>query len=198
MRGSPEAITITRYYLPAPTRAPTLPHSLAFHVSAVLANEEVIDGLSERGSHPVVRMPMKQWMLKITAYGDRWGGQAGPVPGLQAWVVEKQGGLRARLPPASAPALEFPLCSPAWCHAIPYPHAKSISFPPCRLLSDLEGLDWADSIKEMQRNWIGRSEGATIRFQLAPGEGSTVQPGAPGGCSACAAAAAACLHFLCV
>ena len=38
---------------------------------AVLANEEVIDGLSERGSHPVVRMPMKQWMLKITAYGDR-------------------------------------------------------------------------------------------------------------------------------
>lgn len=39
---------------------------------AVLANEEVIDGLSERGGHPVVRMPMKQWMLKITAYGDRW------------------------------------------------------------------------------------------------------------------------------
>jgi len=37
----------------------------------VLANEEVIDGLSERGGHPVVRMPMKQWMLKITAYGDR-------------------------------------------------------------------------------------------------------------------------------
>jgi leucyl-tRNA synthetase len=38
----------------------------------VLANEEVIDGLSERGGHPVVRMPMKQWMLKITAYADRW------------------------------------------------------------------------------------------------------------------------------
>ena len=38
---------------------------------AVLANEEVIDGVSERGGHPVVRMPMKQWMLKITAYGDR-------------------------------------------------------------------------------------------------------------------------------
>lgn len=41
--------------------------------SAVLANEEVIDGVSERGGHPVVRMPMKQWMLKITAYGDRQG-----------------------------------------------------------------------------------------------------------------------------
>ena len=37
----------------------------------MLANEEVIDGVSERGGHPVVRMPMKQWMLKITAYGDR-------------------------------------------------------------------------------------------------------------------------------
>lgn len=45
-----------------------------FVAPAVLANEEVIDGLSERGGHPVVRMPMKQWMLKITAYGDRWGG----------------------------------------------------------------------------------------------------------------------------
>lgn len=58
---------------------------------------QVIDGLSERGGHPVVRMPMKQWMLRITAYADR-------------------------------------------------------------LLSDLDGLDWGDSIKEMQRNWIGRSE----------------------------------------
>lgn len=82
-------------------------------LGTVLANEEVIDGLSERGSHPVVRMPMKQWMLKITAYGDR-------------------------------------------------------------LLSDLDTVDWADSIKEMQRNWIGRSEGATIRFKVAPGEGTTV------------------------
>lgn len=58
---------------------------------------QVIDGLSERGGHPVVRMPMKQWMLKITAYADR-------------------------------------------------------------LLSDLDNVDWMDSIKEMQRNWIGRSE----------------------------------------
>lgn len=60
-------------------------------------SRQVIDGLSERGGHPVVRMPMKQWMLKITAYADR-------------------------------------------------------------LLSDLDSVDWADSIKEMQRNWIGRSE----------------------------------------
>ena len=69
-------------------------------LGTVLANEEVIDGKSERGSHPVVRMPMKQWMLRITAYADR-------------------------------------------------------------LVDDLEGLDWADSIKEMQRNWIGRSEVGT-------------------------------------
>ena len=66
-------------------------------LGTVLANEEVIDGKSERGGYPVVRLPMRQWMLRITAYADR-------------------------------------------------------------LLEDLEGLDWADSIKEMQRNWIGRSE----------------------------------------
>lgn len=63
----------------------------------MLANEEVIDGKSERGSHPVMRLPMKQWMLKITEYADR-------------------------------------------------------------LLEDLEDLDWSESIKDMQRNWIGRSE----------------------------------------
>ncbi len=63
----------------------------------MLANEEVINGLSERGDHPVVRLPMKQWMLRITAYADR-------------------------------------------------------------LLEDLDDLDWAESIKDMQRNWIGRSE----------------------------------------
>ncbi|KAF5837837.1 hypothetical protein DUNSADRAFT_3800 [Dunaliella salina] len=66
-------------------------------LGTVLANEEVIDGKSERGDHPVVRMPMKQWVLRITAYADR-------------------------------------------------------------LLQDLEDLDWSDSIKDMQRNWIGRSE----------------------------------------
>ncbi len=74
-------------------------------LGTVLANEEVIDGKSERGGFPVVRKPMKQWMLKITAYADR-------------------------------------------------------------LLSDLEDLDWPESIKEMQRNWIGRSEGAEVQFQI--------------------------------
>ncbi|HLR81230.1 MAG TPA: leucine--tRNA ligase [Bacillota bacterium] len=74
-------------------------------LGTVLANEEVIDGKSERGGHPVVRKPMKQWMLKITAYADR-------------------------------------------------------------LLDDLEEVDWPESIKEMQRNWIGRSEGADVTFTI--------------------------------
>ncbi|WP_028987158.1 leucine--tRNA ligase [Thermicanus aegyptius] len=74
-------------------------------LGTVLANEEVIDGRSERGNHPVERRPMKQWMLRITAYADR-------------------------------------------------------------LLEDLEELDWPEHIKEMQRNWIGRSEGAEIHFAL--------------------------------
>jgi leucyl-tRNA synthetase len=71
----------------------------------VLANEEVIDGKSERGGHPVVRKPMRQWMLKITEYADR-------------------------------------------------------------LLDDLEELDWSESIKDMQRNWIGKSTGAEVRFPI--------------------------------
>lgn len=75
-------------------------------LGTVLANEEVIDGKSERGGHPVIRKPMKQWMLRITAYADR-------------------------------------------------------------LLEDLEELEWPESIKVMQRNWIGRSEGAEIQFKLA-------------------------------
>ncbi|MBY7143920.1 leucine--tRNA ligase [Virgibacillus sp. NKC19-3] len=74
-------------------------------LGTVLANEEVIDGKSERGGHPVVRKPMKQWMLKITAYADR-------------------------------------------------------------LLKDLEEVDWPESIKDMQRNWIGRSEGAEVTFTI--------------------------------
>lgn len=74
-------------------------------LGTVLANEEVINGRSERGGHPVIRKPMRQWMLKITAYADR-------------------------------------------------------------LLEDLEELDWPESIKEMQRNWIGRSEGAEIEFAV--------------------------------
>ncbi|MBU9713761.1 leucine--tRNA ligase [Evansella tamaricis] len=80
-------------------------------LGTVLANEEVIDGKSERGGHPVERCPMKQWMLKITAYADR-------------------------------------------------------------LLEDLEELDWPESIKDMQRNWIGRSEGADVRFDIAETEQS--------------------------
>src|SRR5690606_12304819 len=74
-------------------------------LGTVLANEEGIDGKSERGGHPVIRKPMEQWMLKIAAYADR-------------------------------------------------------------LMEDLEELDWRVSIKEMQRNWIGRSEGADIRFPV--------------------------------
>ena len=72
-------------------------------LGTVLANEEVIDGRSERGNHPVVRKPMRQWMLRITSYAGR-------------------------------------------------------------LLEGLEGIDWTDSLKEMQRNWIGRSEGAEVHF----------------------------------
>ncbi|HZG81908.1 MAG TPA: leucine--tRNA ligase [Brevibacillus sp.] len=74
-------------------------------LGTVLANEEVIDGKSERGGHPVERRPMKQWVLRITAYAER-------------------------------------------------------------LLADLEELDWPESIKEMQRNWIGRSEGAEVTFGI--------------------------------
>lgn len=72
----------------------------------VLANEEVVDGKSERGGHPVVRMPMKQWMLKITDYAER-------------------------------------------------------------LLKDLDTIDWPQRTKEGQANWIGRSDGARVRFKLA-------------------------------
>ncbi|MGD9127428.1 MAG: leucine--tRNA ligase [Planctomycetia bacterium] len=88
-------------------------HRLAYQLEApvnwcpelgtVLANEEVIGGVSERGGHPVKRIPLRQWMLKITAYADR-------------------------------------------------------------LENDLEGLDWSESIKALQRNWIGRSTGAEVDF----------------------------------
>ncbi|WP_028588716.1 leucine--tRNA ligase [Paenibacillus massiliensis] len=74
-------------------------------LGTVLANEEVIDGKSERGGHPVIRKPMRQWMLKITAYAER-------------------------------------------------------------LLEDLEELDWSESIKDMQRNWIGKSTGAEVTFAI--------------------------------
>ena len=72
-------------------------------LGTVLANEEVADGCSKEGGYPVVRKPLKQWMLKITAYADR-------------------------------------------------------------LLDDLKDLDWPESIKKLQRNWIGRSEGAQVIF----------------------------------
>ncbi|MBD8027067.1 leucine--tRNA ligase [Ureibacillus sp. Re31] len=75
-------------------------------LGTVLANEEVIDGKSERGGHPVERRPMRQWVLRITKYADR-------------------------------------------------------------LLDDLEEVDWPESIKDMQRNWIGRSEGAEVKFTVA-------------------------------
>ena len=74
-------------------------------LGTVLANEEVIDGKSEQGGHPVERRPMRQWLLKITAYAER-------------------------------------------------------------LLADLDTLDWPDSLKQMQRKWIGRSEGADITFRV--------------------------------
>ncbi|KAK1661147.1 hypothetical protein QYE76_049306 [Lolium multiflorum] len=79
-------------------------------LGTVLANEEVIDGVSERGGYPVIRKPMRQWMLRITSYADR-------------------------------------------------------------LLEDLDDLDWPESIKEMQRNWIGRSEGAELEFCAVDQEG---------------------------
>ncbi|MGX7132578.1 leucine--tRNA ligase [Enterococcus songbeiensis] len=78
-------------------------------LGTVISNEEVIDGKSERGGYDVVRKPMRQWMLKITAYADR-------------------------------------------------------------LLDDLELVDWPESIKEMQRNWIGRSVGANVTFKVASSE----------------------------
>ena len=89
-------------------------------LGTVLANEEVIDGRSERGNHPVIRKPMRQWMLKITEYAER-------------------------------------------------------------LLKDLDTLDWPEGIKEMQRNWIGKSTGALVDFGVAvEGNGTTGTAGTTG------------------
>lgn len=74
-------------------------------LGTVLANEEVIDGKSERGGHPVYRRPMKQWMLKITEYAEK-------------------------------------------------------------LIEDLDTIDWPESVKEMQRNWVGKSTGVTIQLDV--------------------------------
>ncbi|WP_446002138.1 leucine--tRNA ligase [Weissella viridescens] len=76
-----------------------------YNGGTVVANEEIIDGKTERGGYPVYRVPMRQWALKITAYADR-------------------------------------------------------------LLDDLDDLDWPEAIKEQQRNWIGRSIGAAVNFQV--------------------------------
>ncbi len=78
-------------------------------LGTVLANEEVVNGVSERGGYPVVRKKMKQWSLRITAYADR-------------------------------------------------------------LLEGLDKINWSDSLKEIQRNWIGKSEGAEIEFQIINSE----------------------------
>jgi len=75
-------------------------------LGTVLANEEVIDGKSERGGHPVIRMPLRQWLLRITDYAER-------------------------------------------------------------LIDDLAVVDWPEPIKKMQRDWIGKSEGAEVDFELA-------------------------------
>ena len=78
-------------------------------LGTVLADEEVINGRSERGDHPVQRIPLRQWMLRITAYADL-------------------------------------------------------------LVEDLDWLDWPGAIKEMQRNWVGRSEGAELDFYVGPAD----------------------------
>ena len=83
-------------------------------LGTVLSNEEVIDGKSEIGSHPVVRMPLKQWMLRITQYADR-------------------------------------------------------------LIEDLDDLDWPEPIKKMQRDWIGRSEGAHVRFSVSGHDATEIE-----------------------
>ncbi len=82
-------------------------------LGTVLANEEVVDGVSEVGGFPVVRKPMRQWMLRITAFAER-------------------------------------------------------------LLTDLDTIEWSESLKEMQRNWIGRSEGAEVDFPL-PNQGTRIR-----------------------
>ncbi|WP_186646568.1 leucine--tRNA ligase [Fluviispira vulneris] len=83
-------------------------------LKTVLANEEVIEGKSERGGHPVFRVPMKQWMLKITSYAER-------------------------------------------------------------LLEDLDDLDWPESTKEIQRNWIGKSIGAKVKFAIENFESEKIE-----------------------
>ena len=85
-----------------------------FMGGTVVANEEVEDGKTKRGGYPVYRKPMRQWVLKITAYADR-------------------------------------------------------------LIDDLDLVDWPESVKEMQRNWIGRSEGASVFFPIVGNEDTKIE-----------------------
>lgn len=85
-----------------------------FMGGTVVANEEVVDGKTERGGYTVYRVPMRQWVLKITAYADR-------------------------------------------------------------LIDDLDLVDWPESVKEMQRNWIGRSEGASVKFKVVGHDGVEIE-----------------------
>ncbi|MCC4370924.1 leucine--tRNA ligase [Limosilactobacillus reuteri] len=85
-----------------------------FMGGTVVANEEVEDGKTKRGGYPVYRKPMRQWVLKITAYADR-------------------------------------------------------------LIDDLDLVDWPESVKEMQRNWIGRSEGASVFFPVVGDEDTKIE-----------------------
>jgi leucyl-tRNA synthetase len=138
-------------------------------LGTVLANEEVIDGLSERGNHPVIRKPMKQWMLKITAYGDR----------LLRRVVLTLVPIRPRSRGERRSLRTFAGVSLRPFLALNHRHRR-LSTPPdafqlhpdffasygTTLISDLDDLDWPESIKEMQRNWIGRSEGAQLAFEV--------------------------------
>ena len=106
-----KAEPISTYRGPAPDRVrlayvADVPVNWCAELGTVLANEEVVDGKSEIGGFPVVRRPMRQWMLRITAYAER-------------------------------------------------------------LLNELDGLDWPEGIKLLQRNWIGRSEGAEVDFSVA-------------------------------
>ena len=82
-------------------------------LGTVLANDEIKDGVSERGGHPVEQKLMRQWSMRITAYAER-------------------------------------------------------------LLKDLDSVDWTDSIKDIQRNWIGKSQGASVEFQISPPLGESV------------------------
>ena len=91
-----------------------VPVNWCLELGTVLANEEVIDGKSEIGGFPVVRRPMRQWMLRITVYAER-------------------------------------------------------------LLNELDKLDWPEGIKLLQRNWIGRSEGALIKFQISNFESQIIE-----------------------